>query len=189
MVRSFQSVIGTETRAQVLEAEGRLPDGLVACVGGGSNAIGFFTAFLDDDVALTGVEAGGVGPGVGEHAASCARGRPGVLHGAFSYLLQDEDGQINATHSVAAGLDYPGLGPEHAWLHESGRAHYLAVDDDAARSGFQTLSRLEGIIPALESAHAIAHALEWARELGSGRLLVVCLSGRGDKDVGREAVP
>jgi tryptophan synthase beta chain len=189
MVRSFQSVIGTETRAQVLEAEGRLPDGLVACVGGGSNAIGFFTAFLDDDVALTGVEAGGVGAGVGEHAASCARGRPGVLHGTFSYLLQDEDGQINATHSVAAGLDYPGLGPEHAWLHESGRAHYLAVGDDAARSGFQTLSRLEGIIPALESAHAIAHALEWARELGTDRLLVVCLSGRGDKDVGREATP
>jgi tryptophan synthase beta chain len=189
LVRSFQSVIGTETRAQVLEAEGRLPDGLVACVGGGSNAIGFFSAFLDDDVALTGVEAGGAGAGVGEHAASCARGRPGVLHGTFSYLLQDEDGQISATHSVAAGLDYPGLGPEHAWLHESGRARYLAVDDAAAQSGFQTLSRLEGIIPALESAHAIAHALEWARDLGPDRLLVVCLSGRGDKDVGREATP
>jgi tryptophan synthase beta chain len=189
MVRSLQSVIGTEARAQVLEAEGRLPDGLVACVGGGSNAIGFFSAFLDDDVALTGIEAGGVGPGVGQHAASCARGRPGVLHGAFSYLLQDDDGQIGATHSVAAGLDYPGLGPEHAWLHESGRARYLAVDDAAARSAFETLSRLEGIIPALESAHAIAHVLELAERLGPDGLLLVCLSGRGDKDVSRENTP
>jgi tryptophan synthase beta chain len=189
MVRSLQSVIGTEARAQVLEAEGRLPDGLVACVGGGSNAIGFFSAFLDDDVALTGVEAGGVGPGVGQHAASCARGRPGVLHGAFSYLLQDDDGQIGATHSVAAGLDYPGLGPEHAWLHESGRARYLAVDDAAAQSAFETLSRLEGIIPALESAHAIAHALELAERLGPDGVLLVCLSGRGDKDVSRENTP
>jgi tryptophan synthase beta chain len=189
MVRSLQSVIGTEARAQVLEAEGRLPDELVACVGGGSNAIGFFSAFLDDDVALTGIEAGGVGPGVGQHAASCARGRPGVLHGAFSYLLQDDDGQIGATHSVAAGLDYPGLGPEHAWLHESGRARYLAVHDAAARSAFETLSRLEGIIPALESAHAIAHVLELAEHLGPDGLLLVCLSGRGDKDVSRENAP
>jgi tryptophan synthase beta chain len=189
MVRSLQSVIGTEARAQVLEAEGRLPDGLVACVGGGSNAIGFFSAFLDDDVALTGIEAGGVGPGVGQHAASCTRGRPGVLHGAFSYLLQDDDGQIGATHSVAAGLDYPGLGPEHAWLHESGRARYLAVDDAAAQSAFVTLSRLEGIIPALESAHAIAHALELAERLGPDGVLLVCLSGRGDKDVSRENTP
>jgi tryptophan synthase beta chain len=189
MVRSLQSVIGAEARAQVLEAEGRLPDGLVACVGGGSNAIGFFSAFLDDDVALTGIEAGGVGPGVGQHAASCARGRPGVLHGAFSYLLQDDDGQIGATHSVAAGLDYPGLGPEHAWLHESGRARYLAVDDAAARSAFETLARLEGIIPALESAHAIAHVLELAERLGPDGLLLVCLSGRGDKDVSRENTP
>jgi tryptophan synthase beta chain len=189
MVRSLQSVIGTEARAQVLEAEGRLPDELVACVGGGSNAIGFFSAFLDDDVALTGIEAGGVGPGVGQHAASCARGRPGVLHGAFSYLLQDDDGQIGATHSVAAGLDYPGLGPEHAWLHESGRARYLAVHDAAAQSAFETLSRLEGIIPALESAHAIAHALELAERLGPDGVLLVCLSGRGDKDVSRENTP
>jgi tryptophan synthase beta chain len=189
MVRSLQSVIGTEARAQVLEAEGRLPDQLIACVGGGSNAIGFFSAFLDDDVALTGIEAGGVGPGVGEHAASCARGRPGVLHGAFSYLLQDDDGQIGATHSAAAGLDYPGLGPEHAWLHESGRARYLTVDDAAAQTAFETLSRLEGIIPALESAHAIAHAVELAGSVGSDALLLVCLSGRGDKDVGREATP
>jgi tryptophan synthase beta chain len=189
MVRSLQSVIGAEARAQVLEAEGRLPDQLIACVGGGSNAIGFFSAFLDDDVALTGIEAGGVGPGVGEHAASCARGRPGVLHGAFSYLLQDDDGQIGATHSAAAGLDYPGLGPEHAWLHESGRARYLTVDDATAQTAFETLSRLEGIIPALESAHAIAHALELAGSVGSDVLLLVCLSGRGDKDVGREATP
>lgn len=189
MVRSLQSVIGTETRTQVLDAEGRLPDGLVACVGGGSNAIGFFSAFLDDDVALTGVEAGGGGPGAGQHAASASRGRPGVLHGAFSYLLQDEDGQVSATHSLAAGLDYPGLGPEHAALHESGRARYLAIDDAAARGAFETLSRLEGIIPALESAHAIAHALEQAVELGPDGLLVVCLSGRGDKDVGREDRP
>jgi tryptophan synthase beta chain len=189
MVRSLQSVIGAEARAQILEAAGRLPDQLIACVGGGSNAIGFFSAFLDDDVALTGIEAGGVGPGVGEHAASCARGRPGVLHGAFSYLLQDDDGQIGATHSAAAGLDYPGLGPEHAWLHESGRARYLAVDDAAAQAAFETLSRLEGIIPALESAHAIAHAVELAGSVASDALLLVCLSGRGDKDVGREATP
>jgi tryptophan synthase beta chain len=189
MVRSLQSVIGTETRAQVLEAEGRLPDRLVACVGGGSNAMGFFSAFLEDDVALTGVEAGGEGSGAGQHAASASRGRPGVLHGAFSYLLQDDDGQVSATHSLAAGLDYPGLGPEHAALHESGRARYLAIDDGEAREAFETLSRLEGIIPALESAHAIAHALASAAELGRDGLLVVCLSGRGDKDVGREDRP
>jgi tryptophan synthase beta chain len=188
MVRSLQSVIGAETRAQILDAEGRLPDGLVACVGGGSNAIGFFSAFLDDaDVALVGVEAGGTGTGRGRHAASISRGRPGVLHGALSYLLHDDDGQIAGTHSRAAGLDYPGVGPEHAWLHESGRASYLAVEDDAARAAFATLSRREGIIPALESAHAIAHALEWAEQLGPDGLLVVCLSGRGDKDVGAGA--
>jgi tryptophan synthase beta chain len=186
LVRTLQSVIGVEARAQVLETEGRLPDGLVACVGGGSNAIGFFSPFLDDDVALVGVEAGGAGAGTGQHSASVGRGRPGVLHGALSYLLQDDDGQIAATHSVAAGLDYPGVGPEHAWLAESGRARYLAVDDERAREAFSTLSRLEGIIPALESAHAIAHALDWAEELGPDRLLLVCLSGRGDKDVGRD---
>jgi tryptophan synthase beta chain len=184
MVRSLQAVIGTEARAQVLEVEGRLPDGLVACVGGGSNAIGFFSAFVDDPgVALTGVEAGGTGHSRGHHAASISRGRPGVLHGALSYLLHDADGQLDATHSLAAGLDYPGVGPEHAWLHDTGRARYLAVDDDAARAAFIALSRTEGIIPALESAHAIAHALEQARELGPHAVLLVCLSGRGDKDV------
>lgn len=184
MVRSLQSVIGIEARAQVLAAEGRLPDGLVACVGGGSNAIGFFSAFVDDpEVRLVGVEAGGNGGGRGAHAASISRGRPGVLHGSLSYLLQDDDGQIEPTHSVAAGLDYPGVGPEHAWLYDSGRARYLTVDDGAARDAFLTLSRREGIIPALESAHALAYALEWAREVGPGGLLLVCLSGRGDKDV------
>ncbi len=184
IVRSLQAVIGTEARAQLLDLEGRLPDGLVACVGGGSNAIGFFSAFIPDrGVAMVGVEAGGVGTDRGSHAASLSRGRPGVLHGALSYLLHDDDGQIDATHSLAAGLDYPGVGPEHAWLHESGRARYLAVSDDDARSAFSTLSRREGIIPALESAHAIAHALRWAEELGPDGLLLVCLSGRGDKDV------
>ena len=184
MVRSLQGVIGAEARAQILQAEGRLPDGLVACVGGGSNAIGFFSAFLDDvEVKLVGVEAGGTGHGPGSHAASVSRGRPGVLHGAYSYLLQDDDGQIDPTHSLAAGLDYPGVGPEHAWLHDSGRARYLTVDDSAAREAFLTLSRREGIIPALESAHALAYALRWARELGPEGVLVVCLSGRGDKDV------
>jgi tryptophan synthase beta chain len=184
IVGSLQRVIGVEARAQILEAEGRLPDGLVACVGGGSNAIGLFGAFLDDaGVELVGVEAGGLGTARGEHSASLSRGRPGVLHGSLSYLLQDDDGQIAATHSVAAGLDYPGAGPAHAWLHESGRARYLTVDDDVARAAFATLARREGIIPALESAHAVAHALEWAERLGPDRLLMVCLSGRGDKDV------
>lgn len=188
IVRSLQAVIGDEARAQILDAEGRLPDGLVACVGGGSNAIGLFSAFIDDPgVALVGVEAGGTGTGAGRHSASLSRGRPGVLHGAFSYLLHDDDGQIDATHSLAAGLDYPGVGPEHAWLHESGRATYLAVPDDAASAAFATLSRREGIIPALESAHAVAHALEWAGRLGPDGLLLVCLSGRGDKDV--DSVP
>lgn len=185
MVRSLQSVIGAEARDQFLRAEGRLPDGLVACVGGGSNAIGFFSAFLDDaEVPIVGVEAGGSGPLGGHHAASVARGRPGVLHGSFSYLLQDGDGQIAPTHSVAAGLDYPGVGPEHAWLHESGRACYLAVEDGAAKDAFSALSRREGIIPAMESAHAVAYAVEWARKLGPDKAILVCLSGRGDKDVG-----
>jgi tryptophan synthase beta chain len=184
IVRSLQAVIGAEARAQILESEGRLPDGLVACVGGGSNSIGLFSAFVDDDaVALVGVEAGGDGPEAGRHAASLSRGRPGVLHGSRSYVLQDEDGQIAATHSVAAGLDYPGVGPEHAWLHASGRARYLAVDDEAARTAFAHLACREGIIPAMESAHAVAFALDWAEELGPDGLLLVCLSGRGDKDV------
>jgi tryptophan synthase beta chain len=184
IVRSLQAVIGAEARAQILESEGRLPHGLVACVGGGSNSIGLFSAFVDDDaVALVGVEAGGDGPEAGRHAASLSRGRPGVLHGSRSYVLQDEDGQIAATHSVAAGLDYPGVGPEHAWLHASGRARYLAVDDEAARTAFAHLACREGIIPAMESAHAVAFALDWAEELGPDGLLLVCLSGRGDKDV------
>jgi tryptophan synthase beta chain len=190
IVRSLQRVIGDEARAQILDAEDRLPDGVVACVGGGSNAIGVFTAFIEDAaVALVGVEAGGTGTGEGRHAASVSLGRPGVLHGALSYLLHDSDGQIAPTHSAAAGLDYPGVGPEHAWLHESGRARYLAVGDDAARAAFAALSRREGIIPALESAHAVAHALDWARELGPDGLLLVCLSGRGDKDVDGMAAP
>lgn len=188
MVRTLQSVIGQEARAQVLEGEGRLPTCLVACVGGGSNAIGLFHAFLDDDVELLGVEAGGAGPERGRNSASIGTGRPGVLHGSMSYVLQDDDGQIAATHSVAAGLDYPGVGPEHAWLEESGRARYTAVTDAAARTAYRTLARREGIIPALESAHAIAAALERAAALGPEDVLLVCLSGRGDKDVGRADV-
>lgn len=191
IVRSLQRVIGDEARAQILEAEGRLPDGVVACVGGGSNAIGIFSGFLDDEgVELVGVEAGGAGAEPGRHAASISRGRPGVLHGALSYLLHDDDGQIAPTHSAAAGLDYPGVGPEHAWLHESGRARYLAVGDDDARAAFVRLSQREGIVPAMESAHAVAYALEWVRRLGPDGVLVVCLSGRGDKDVdGMAATP
>jgi len=187
MVRWFQSVIGREARAQVLEREGRLPDALVACVGGGSNAIGLFHPFLKDEgVRMVGVEAGGVGGKLGEHAArfnESGGGRPGVLQGTLSYVLQDEAGQIAATHSVSAGLDYPSVGPEHAYLHDAGRVEYVSATDDEALEAFRLLSRLEGIIPALESAHAVAHALKLARELGPGGLLVVNLSGRGDKDV------
>ncbi|MFN2431622.1 MAG: tryptophan synthase subunit beta [Gemmatimonadota bacterium] len=186
MVRSFQCVIGVEARAQVLEVEAKLPDGLVACVGGGSNALGLFHAFLDDDVAMVGVEAGGSGPEPRRHSASLGRGRPGVLHGALSYVLQDDDGQIAATHSVAAGLDYPGVGPEHAWLRESGRTDYVVVSDEDALAAYEALSRLEGIIPALESAHAIAYAIRWAARMGRERAILVCLSGRGDKDVDRD---
>jgi tryptophan synthase beta chain len=185
LVRTFQSVIGEEARAQVLAAAGRLPDGLVACVGGGSNAIGLFHAFVGDGIPMVGVEAGGTGSRLGGHAASLCGGTPGVLHGCYSYILQDADGQVAPTHSVAAGLDYPGVGPEHAWLREQGLASYVAVDDEEARAAYAALARLEGIIPALESSHAIAHALRWGRELGPGALLLVNLSGRGDKDVGR----
>ncbi len=183
MVRDFQAVIGRETRAQILELEGRLPDALVACVGGGSNAIGLFHPFLDDDVALYGVEAAGDGLETGRHAAPLCAGRPGVLHGNRTYLMMDGDGQIIETHSVSAGLDYPGVGPEHAWLKDSGRARYVAVTDDQALAAFHQLTRIEGIMPALESSHAIAHALTLARELGSDRIIVVNLSGRGDKDM------
>jgi tryptophan synthase beta chain len=183
MVRTFQSVIGEEARVQILEAAGRLPDELIACVGGGSNAIGLFHAFVDDGVSMVGVEAGGSGAGAGMHAASLSGGSPGVLHGCYSYILQDDDGQIAPTHSVAAGLDYPGVGPEHAWLRQKGVARYVAVADDEATAAYRTLARLEGIIPALESSHAIAWTLRRGRELGPGAVLLVNLSGRGDKDM------
>ncbi|WP_204951302.1 tryptophan synthase subunit beta [Methylopila capsulata] len=183
MVRDFQSVIGDETRVQMQEMEGRLPDSLIACVGGGSNAIGLFHPFLDDaDVAIYGVEAAGFGLS-GLNAASIAGGRPGVLHGNRTYLLMDKDGQIEEGHSISAGLDYPGIGPEHAWLNDIGRVKYLSATDDEAVSAFQLLSKLEGIIPALESAHAIAKVVELAPTLPKDHLMVVNLSGRGDKDV------
>ncbi|MCH4152590.1 MAG: tryptophan synthase subunit beta [Sphingobium sp.] len=186
LVRDFQSVIGKETREQIMQAEGRLPDMLVACVGGGSNAIGMFHPFLDDtDVEIVGVEAAGRGIelGDGHHAASIAGGAPGVLHGNKTFLLQDEDGQITDAHSISAGLDYPGIGPEHAWLHEIGRARYVSVTDDEALEAFQKLCRLEGIIPALESAHALAAIEKLAPQMGKDKIIVVNLSGRGDKDI------
>ncbi|MBC7929524.1 MAG: tryptophan synthase subunit beta [Rubrivivax sp.] len=187
MVRDFQCVIGREARAQILEREGRVPDALVACVGGGSNSIGLFHPFLaDESVRMIGVEAGGSGNVMGQHAArfnSRGGGRRGVLHGTMSYVIQDEDGQIGSTHSVSAGLDYPSVGPEHAYLHDAARVEYVSVDDTEALEAFQTLSVLEGIIPALESAHAVAHALRVAHELERDRMLIVNLSGRGDKDV------
>src|SRR5690606_39253330 len=184
MVRDFQAVIGREARAQVLELEGRLPDVLVACVGGGSNAIGLFHPFVDDPgVAMVGVEAGGRGLDSGRHSASLVAGSPGVLHGALSYLLQDADGQVMIPHSVSAGLDYPAVGPEHAWVKDSGRASYVAVTDEEALEAFQLLARCEGIIPALESAHAVAHLRRLLPGLPAGSIVVVSLSGRGDKDV------
>jgi tryptophan synthase beta chain len=184
MVRDFQAVIGEETRAQVLDAEGRLPDALVACVGGGSNAIGLFHNFLNDaNVRLYGVEASGRGLDTGEHAAAINGGRPGVLHGNKTYLLQDREGQILEAHSISAGLDYPGIGPEHAFLHDVGRATYLSATDDEAIEAFQLLARLEGIIPALESAHALARLADVTRDVGKGGIVVVNLSGRGDKDL------
>lgn len=184
IVREFQSVIGREARRQALEAEGRLPDLLLACVGGGSNALGLFYDFLgDESVKMVGVEAGGRGPNLGEHAARFAGGRVGVLQGTLSYILQDGDGQIALTHSVSAGLDYPAVGPEHAQLHESGRVRYTSVGDEEALEAFQLLSRLEGIIPALESAHALAELLRMAPELEPDTFVIVNLSGRGDKDV------
>jgi len=184
MVRDFQIVIGQETRAQILEAEGRLPDLLIACVGGGSNAIGLFHPFLDDpEVAMDGVEAAGEGLETAHHAATLAEGTPGVLHGARSYLLQDSDGQVLEAHSISAGLDYPGVGPEHSWLKETGRINYASVTDREALEAFQLACRLEGIIPALESAHAIAHAMRVAPKLAPDKIIVLGLSGRGDKDV------
>ena len=184
MVRDFQRIIGVEAREQVLAATGRLPDAVIACVGGGSNAIGVFHAFIPDDgVRLIGCEAGGEGLASGRHAATVAGGSAGVIHGMRTYLLQDSDGQTLATHSISAGLDYPGVGPEHAWLHDTGRAAYRAVTDTEAMDAFATLCRTEGIIPAIESAHALAGALQVGPELGAGGLLLVNLSGRGDKDV------
>jgi tryptophan synthase beta chain len=184
MVRDFQRIIGDEAREQVLELTGRLPDAVVACVGGGSNAMGIFTAFLDEpQVRLYGFEAGGEGVASGRHAARMAGGSPGVLHGTRTYVLQDENGQTVPSHSVSAGLDYPGVGPQHAWLHDTGRATYAPVDDGEAMDAFALLCRTEGIIPAIESAHALAGAMRVGRELGEGATLLVNLSGRGDKDV------
>jgi tryptophan synthase beta chain len=183
MVRTFQSIIGEEARRQVLDREGRLPDAIIACVGGGSNAIGIFHRFLGDDVRLIGVEAGGEGLATGMHGASLCAGSPGVLHGALSYLLQDENGQVSETHSIAAGLDYPGVGPELAHLRETGRMEAVSVTDHAAREAFSLLARTEGIVPALESAHAVARLVEMADELDRGSMVIVNLSGRGDKDV------
>jgi len=183
MVREFHKVIGEEARAQIQKAEGRLPDAVIACVGGGSNAIGIFHPFIPDaNVRLIGVEAGGRGPGLGEHAARFSGGSPGVLHGARSYLLQDENGQISLTHSVSAGLDYALVGPEHAWLHDNGRAEYVSVDDGTALEATRLLSQTEGIIPALESAHAVAEAVARAPK-AAGQVFVVNVSGRGDKDI------
>ena len=184
MVRDFQAVIGQEARAQVLDAEGRLPDAVVACVGGGSNAIGLFHPFLNDEgVKIFGVEAAGHGMDTDSHAAAINGRRPGVLHGNKTYLLQDDEGQILEAHSISAGLDYPGIGPEHAWLHEVGRARYLTATDAEALEAFQLCTRLEGIIPALESSHALARLPEITREVGKGGIVVLNLSGRGDKDV------
>ena len=184
MVRDLQRVIGDEAREQYLAADGRLPDVVLACVGGGSNAIGMFTAFLEDkDVKLVGVEAAGRGLTNGNHAASLVAGRPGVLHGSYSYLLQDADGQVLPTHSISAGLDYPGVGPEHSFLREAERVEYVAVGDDDAIAAFKLLTRLEGIMPALEPAHALHHAGVLAREMGPEARILVCLSGRGDKDM------
>ena len=184
LVRDLQRIIGDEARDQALDRFGRLPDTVVACVGGGSNAIGMFTAFVPDEaVTLVGVEAAGRGLGSGEHAAPLSAGRPGVLHGSFSYLMQDEDGQVQPTHSISAGLDYPGVGPEHSLLRDMGRARYLAATDAHALEAFHRVCRLEGIIPALESSHAVAIAGELASRMRSDQYVMVCLSGRGDKDV------
>jgi len=183
MVRDFQACIGRESRQQCMEIEGRLPDCVIACVGGGSNAAGIFHPFVDDqNVKLIGVEAGGRGSALGQHAASLCAGQPGVLHGCISYVLQNDDGQTADVHSVSAGLDYPGVGPEHAWWKDSGRVDYVSITDDESLAAFETLAKIEGIIPALESAHAIAHAVKVAPKMGRDKILLVNLSGRGDKD-------
>lgn len=184
MVRDFQSVIGRETKRDIKKLAGRLPDEIVACVGGGSNAMGIFYPFIKDTkVALTGVEAAGFGLSTGKHAATITGGSVGVLHGSKSYLLQDKDGQIIETHSISAGLDYPGVGPEHSYLHDIGRVNYVSITDKEALAAFKLLTRIEGIIPALESSHAIAHGMKAAKKLGKGKILVINLSGRGDKDL------
>ena len=184
LVRDFQSVIGNEAKAQMQKAEGRLPDSLVACIGGGSNAMGLFHPFLDDeDVKIIGVEAGGHGVDTDKHAASLTGGQPGVLHGNRTYLLQDDDGQIIEAHSISAGLDYPGIGPEHSWLHDLGRVDYVSVTDTEALEAFQLCSRLEGIIPALEPAHALAHVMKIAPDLPGDHILLMNMCGRGDKDI------
>ena len=183
LVRDFQSVIGTEAKEQMREAEGRLPDAIMACIGGGSNAIGLFHPFLDDDVKIYGVEAGGFGLDTPDHAASLSGGRPGVLHGNRTYLLQDDDGQILEGHSISAGLDYPGIGPEHAWLHDQKRVEYLSATDREALDAFQLCSKLEGIIPALEPSHALARALDVAQEMDRDEILLLNMCGRGDKDI------
>jgi tryptophan synthase beta chain len=183
MVRDFHSVIGTEARQQMLLETGSLPDAVVACVGGGSNAIGIFHAFLDDDVRLVGMEAAGDGVATGRHAATLSAGRPGVLHGAKSYLLQDEDGQTLESHSISAGLDYPGVGPEHSWLKDIGRAEYIPVTDSEAMEALRTLSETGGIIPAIETAHALAGISQLMPSLKPGSKVLVNLSGRGDKDM------
>jgi tryptophan synthase beta chain len=183
IVRDFQSCIGIEAREQIQEIAGRLPDYVIACVGGGSNAAGIFAPFAEDEsVKLIGVEAGGRGSDLGQHAASLTAGRPGVLHGSLSYVLQDEDGQTADVHSVSAGLDYPGVGPEHAYWKDSGRVEYVSITDQEALDAFEQLAKLEGILPALESAHAIAHVAKLAPKLAKDRIIVVNLSGRGDKD-------
>jgi tryptophan synthase beta chain len=184
MVRDFHTVIGKEVKSQCRRVLGRLPDALVACVGGGSNAIGLFHPFIGDRrVRLVGVEPGGHGVATGRHGATMTAGRPGVLHGAMSYLLQSDDGQIATAHSISAGLDYPGVGPEHSYYRETGRFEFVAITDEEALDGFQALTRLEGIMPALESAHAVAHAMRLAKTLPRSKTIVVGLSGRGDKDV------
>jgi len=184
IVRDFQSVIGSETKEQFLEKEGRLPEAVVACIGGGSNAMGMFYPFINDEsVRMYGVEAAGLGIETGKHAASMAEGKPGILHGAFMYLLQDQDGQVQEAHSISAGLDYPGVGPEHSYLKDSGRVQYESVTDDEALEALKLLCQVEGIIPALESSHAVAYALKLAPKMKKDEALVICLSGRGDKDV------
>jgi len=183
MVRDFQSIIGRELRGQIMEAEGRLPDTLVACIGGGSNALGLFTEFLKDDINMVAVEAAGKGLDTDAHAASINKGRYGVMHGNATYYLQDDDGQIQNAHSISAGLDYPGIGPEHAFLYESGRVKYVAAKDDEALAAFQLCAKMEGILPALEPSHAIAHVIKLAPTLPKEHILVMNLCGRGDKDI------